>query len=603
MSTHLPIHNYPIVPEESPRHQGSESPPVTRQDLGADFRNAMQFLFRDWRMSPIYRQIFGDLKLASAIWPQWYGNIETREARFDVALRGQEVPGWEEGAARLASFGLYICGFNSLAMNEISREHFEKARAIFGARWLGFNEGEWDGAYISQVSQGSLPATSSREEGCRQYLEWLRETYRRHHNHMVTVSSLGFGNHYSAELGTRMVGLELAQALPSNVVLMAFCRGAGKQYDLLMATYPSVFARRGTYSLKCYPQAGQPQSQLLPEGYLAGPDHGSTIGLLKRLWWFSYMNGASIVGIEAGYFPCDATGEFSCQSCAELEDPLSLAQAMAAFTPIGWLIYESKRAAELHPLRGVPYIPVAVMLPFDHGWYPQPTIYSAHENCVWGSLPYEPGDWEIDAFFEWVYPGYKLAHQHPFRDERGVMTNTPFGDSFDVILSNADEACLRKYQAVVLLGAPEVDREAGLVERLAAYERAGGVVLSGHGTPAEMRRGLAPTLEALVPIAIDGRPIYWLVNVTDRPDELLITLCNNSAAMPWEGRVWVKGEQLLEVEEWLAFGEADVLDGALRCGVPANDVRVYRVRTRRPFLNLRYRDIPWEQLGYGVTDV
>jgi hypothetical protein len=109
-------------------------------------------------------------------------------------------------------------------------------------------------------------------------------------------------------------------------------------------------------------------------------------------------------------------------------------------------------------------------------------------------------------------------------------------------------------------------------------------------------------LEGCRLVAVDGRPVYYLVNVTDRPDELLVTLCNNSHGMPWEGCVRVPGQQITEVEEWLAYGEVQIRDGVLHCGVPPNDVRVFRLRMRQPFLDLRFREIPWRELGVGTPE-
>ena len=84
-------------------------------------------------------------------------------------------------------------------------------------------------------------------------------------------------------------------------------------------------------------------------------------------------------------------------------------------------------------------------------WYPQPNSYSRGvTDCVWGNIPRNAGDIQTARFFEWVYPGYETAASHP--DERGKIVNTPFGDSFDVILSNAGDACLAKYRCVILLG-------------------------------------------------------------------------------------------------------------------------------------------------------
>jgi hypothetical protein len=117
-----------------------------------------------------------------------------------------------------------------------------------------------------------------------------------------------------------------------------------------------------------------------------------------------------------------------------------------------------------------------------------------------------------------------------------------------------------------------------------------------------IRDEIGPILQSFCLIEIHGRPIHSLVNVTDKPDELIITLCNPSQTLAWEGTVTVKGAAISECEEWLAFGEAAIKDGSLKCGVPPNDIRVFKIRTAKPFLKLKHTDIPWKRLGYGAPE-
>ena len=499
-----------------------------------------------------------------------------------------------------------------------------------------------------------LSPSRSRKEACGHYLDWLRTTYERHQNRILSMSSFGFGCHYAGELGARILGFEAGQWLPCDTVRMSFCRGACKQYDLLMNVCPSVFTIKGAQSFKCYPKHGQEQSALIAD-FLAGPEHGASVGLLKRLWWLAYMNGASILGLECAYFQSNAVDESEAQGAIPLEDPVTDRAVMAKFTPLGWMQWEAVQTARRHPMRGVVHAPIALMLPFEHGWHAQPT-YCHHkwfphpylhdyekeaDYFVWGNIPYNGGDWQIDKFFRWVYPGSNKTFTAPTRDERHIVTPTPFGDLFDVILDNADESVLAKYQAVVLLGSLKAD-----AAKLLPFVRSGGLVVAdvsqwevlpveaeevatskllktlkyGRGrivvvqapnwgsapgsedVLAQVRTELDGLLRSFSLIEIAGRPIHCLVNVTDNADELLVTLCNPSQTMPWEGSVTVKGARVRKCEEWLAFGEAAVVDGVLRCGVPANDIRVFQLRTEAPFLALKFTDIPWRKLGYGVTE-
>ena len=316
-----PIHNYPVVPEESALPRSGATPPVTRGELGADFRNGMYFPRWD---SDIARQSFYDARLASYLWSQWYDNIEIREAREEAARAGETMPHWQLAAADHARRGLFVY-FNSLATSCIDKQTHDKLVEQMGPLFLGHDEGEWDGAYICMIAAGQSPHQAmtaaggaaspaapaddidperSRRDACRHYLAWLRETYARHHNRMISVHSLCFGSHYAAEIGTRMLGIEPGESLPCANLLMTFCRGACKQYDLLMQCVPSVFSVRG---VKMYPLQHQPQSVAL-SGHAFGPAHGTTLGLLKRLWWQGYMSGASLVGLQFGYFPTDFDG-------------------------------------------------------------------------------------------------------------------------------------------------------------------------------------------------------------------------------------------------------------------------------------------------------
>lgn len=644
------IYNYPVVPEKSLVPRGPANP-LSRKDLGTDFRNAMYFSF--WN-DTLFRQVFYEARLGSATWTQWYNNLEDRSARKDPSKKGLSVPDWEEMAALHAKHGLFVM-FNSCSHNQISKEHHQRMVELFGTRFIGHDEGEWDGAYMHMVFsppyEGKagpfhLSPRRSRREACRHYLDWMGKAYADHHRRMFTTSSLLFGCHYAAELGSRMLGLELGESLPCDTLMISFCRGACKQYDLLFATFPAVFSVRG---VKIYPRQGQPQSIVMGDSVM-GPEHGTTLGLLKRHWWSSYMSGASIIGLQSGYFPTEITSTSGWIGMdVPLAEPVTLAKVKAHFTPLGWLFWECKQTAIRHPYRGVPYVPFAVMLHHDHGWYPQPNIYTGSTvNRVWGNIPYNRGDWQTDRFFQWVYPGYKLASaDREIRDERGKWVNTPLGDSFDVILSNALHSCLEKYRAVILAGTWELNAEPEVRRRLEKFVRGGGTVITdtsqwttlpkdavreggeqdivteyacGRGRiimvsePAwgadrkdgKIFRNVTGLLEKYLReyslVEIEGRPIYYLVNVTDRPDELMVTLCNNSHGMPWEGMVRIKGEDILEVEEWLAQGEADIQNGGLRCGVPPNDVRIFRLKARRGFLNLRFPAVPWKKLGYGVPE-
>jgi hypothetical protein len=270
-----PIHNYPVVPEDSPRHRGTACPPVTRGDLGADFRNAMQFCLCDWRSSAIYRQAFVDARLGSVMSAlSWYANFQDRASREDRSKPGVALEGWEKAAQRHADMGLFVWTINSMADTQVPRDMYETLCRVFGRRFLGFNEGEWDGAYYSRVAGGqiALSPERSRQDACRHYLDWLGATYARHQHRMTTISSLGTGCHYAAELGTRMVGLELSQgACRAARSCSASAAAPGGSTTCSWARYPRCSRRAATRQDSSAIRCRTSRSRCSPTGTWPGP--------------------------------------------------------------------------------------------------------------------------------------------------------------------------------------------------------------------------------------------------------------------------------------------------------------------------------------------
>ena len=84
-------------------------------------------------------------------------------------------------------------------------------------------------------------------------------------------------------------------------------------------------------------------------------------------------------------------------------------------------------------------------------------------------------------------------------------------------------------------------------------------------------------------IELTGRPLQYIVNVTDEPDKLLVTLVNNGEAQ-WDGRLLVKGQRIKQCVEWRSRCETCIEDGTLLAAVPATDVRIYELTCDEPFL-------------------
>jgi hypothetical protein len=76
-------------------------------------------------------------------------------------------------------------------------------------------------------------------------------------------------------------------------------------------------------------------------------------------------------------------------------------------------------------------------------------------------------------FFREIYPGYEDASF--YHNEKGFLTPTPCGDSFDVLLSDAPAEVLTRYDSIVMLGG--IDLDEGLLNRLSEFMDGGGSVV------------------------------------------------------------------------------------------------------------------------------
>jgi hypothetical protein len=694
MSLKRPLYNFPVVPEQSEQFQQCKYKPLTRAEWKCDFRHTLMMKHTD--SQTVWEAIL-TYKMASCV--QLYSRYAMK------AVDGRETPFWRETMKKLSDAGIYIQNIGLQSTDPDIGMYGDFLLDTFGEKYVGAKgDSEFDGQYTCGVSWGDGPfakwggqpqtpsPTRSKEQARKEFELALGTLYGRIKNRGISMISLGFGAHYAAECGARMLGLEAEeQNLPSDMLKWAFVRGAAKQYDRL--TFAAL-AQLNIWGNKAYYRGGIEENQAFLEKW-NGRDYGPTDGLNRREWYLAYMYGSSTIffcwggeffhvgydnQLSGDYMPfIQPGGGSNTKGWALLESNLS---------PTGKLYVETQEFVAEHPDRGVAYIPVAVMLDYDHGWCPPRSCYkitlqnpTGPEDEVWGNMPYSRLDYQIDNFFRWVYPDYE--HAGFYRNDRGRLTNTPLGDSFDVILSNASQGCMDKYQAVVLLGDLVVEKREGLAGRLNAFMEDGGTVIAGidqwetifsepgnaekysgkvlaadgkafeesefeyrkikssagevilktaAGDPLVIRKAigkgelylvtvtgwgrsekrfeflagvkhiLGNVLSDLTLVRIEGRPVGCLVNLTDREDELIVTLTNNSPDMPWEGRVRIKDNSIQSFEAWMSHSEADIDDGALRCGVPANDIRIFKLKADRNCLSLKFKNIDWRSLGVGICD-
>ena len=429
----------PVVPEEHPLYAKTEPKPVTRKTVGYDLHCTARGTSAPARWS---NSTDSTISATSA------GRISA-SARNERRLPRKRTIGphfatWRNGwkTCGAGDSSCSISGATCLSIrrypSRIAPEHHEVLTRVFGERFLGYDNGEQDGRYIG--SYAAAGNHTNRKQGWDGFVRWDEHVCGDSMHYMNATGSLNF-SHYYGERGCRLLGLETAQGLPSDTLMFAFLRGAGKQYGRLLTQATSIWNRFGYAMYQGRKTDG-------PEGYGYGPNKGCSLSLHRRLFFSSYLGGHSIVGTETSQFTAD-----------------ELPGGAAELSPLGRQHIQLRDWFRAHPDRGVMYTPVALMLDFYNGWNIPRYLYRDDKYKIWGKFPYEKGDYLINGLFRLIWPGYEDSSY--LRNERGFLTPTPFGDIFDVITNRCHVSVLKQYRCVMLLGDVEMTR--GVVDGLVDF--------------------------------------------------------------------------------------------------------------------------------------
>lgn len=328
---------------------------------------------------------------------------------------------------------------------------FELLESKLGDRWLGMDVGEQDGRYVGGYANHMQPISTDR---FKQYLNFHRHFERmcdQLGNRMSTLVSLNFGHYFLKEGLYTTIGAETAQGLPNGQVYYSFIRGAGKQYGVPWFGNASVWNRWGHY--KSYGPPGADHS----------PTMGTSLSLLRRLLYSHILYNSVFVGMESGWLEGDQ------------------------LTPIGKIQQAARSWVGEHGQPGTMLTPIALMVDFHSGWTFPRHLYTEHVYRVWGNQPYEAGDYLTDGVLDILYPGYQDSSY--YHDETGFLTPTPYGDSADCLLSDAEGWLLDRYPVLVVAGGLAGGSE--VRDKLTAYLESGGRLIITAGNLKNLPGGLA----------------------------------------------------------------------------------------------------------------
>ena len=245
---------------------------------------------------------------------------------------------------------------------------------------------------------------------------------------VVSVTGHSHYEAYAGEWGARCIGLEVGENIAFTQSKLAIARGASRQWQKPWSVQVSPW-----FSGAC-----TTSGPLRKEGNNSrGLDAGHSLSFYERMWLHAWFAGAALVTPE--------------NSIA-----IFFEQASAPWT----LTTHGRKAAEVFQFlrthdRGVPFTPVAIVLDHLAG-------YNAYMDKPWGILEPTTGDRQVrDLFDHQLFPGGDHIHHKPDpkNPESSYLRPTPFGEIFDVQLTNASAEMLSSYPVILLAGDIEFDDE------------------------------------------------------------------------------------------------------------------------------------------------
>ncbi len=492
------VFNRPIDPASDPNFKIRKTKPVTPKELGGYYLTAGMRNFQQ-------KDDFIDLELLKEDLDLWHNpNLQPGDSSPDLMhhnfgqviwlqLNFLKAKNWKAAINEVKRRGLYVfdcwgnipgCresdeGGDTFIISEAVNCYLAK---VLGERFLGWDNGEHDGRWFWQAMRIS-PAPIDRKTAHQYFLNWFQPFFAEIQNNVDSLCGLLFPHYFAKMEGQRLIGAEFLQALPSVPMWSAWVRGAARQYQILWFSGISIFSNFGYKSFESegfrFLGLKSRTGRDLGVGYPAaqgGPDRGPTISLLRRTWYVLFMYGTNIEAIETSqlYRPAGPIQPSIPRADCVEKDPTAPETRKEFLSPLGKMqLTASKFCHRYENRRGVQYCPVAAFLDFYAGWNPPRHDYTDSFYTIWGGMPYEAGDHQVDLFFREIFPGYQDCNF--FRNEKGFLTQTPYGDITDVLLSDCRPEILKRYRVVCVLGKINVEGETFL--KLKEYVRQGGRVV------------------------------------------------------------------------------------------------------------------------------
>jgi hypothetical protein len=345
--------------------------------------------------------------------------------------------------------------------------------------------------------------------------------------------------HYAAEFGATVISTEIGESMNNYQMHAAFARGAGRQYNLPWGIDFSMWHDGYMYNPNGYSDWNK-TGLVYKE---TDTNSGHSLSLLERSLIMGYMSGVNTIVAEAG-------GAMSLQNNDGILDLTGYGKTLQK-------VYQFTEKTKV----GTAYTPVGIVLDYYHGSYAgiQKRLgIGTEEEKSFATFAYDSGDKMTKKLMEkiWGSDAWLSGTKRSDKDEvDSMVNNSTYGDSFDIILSNAEQNVLNSYPVLVLSGDIEGNAANKVkfdVQRYKQYVNDGGTLILNcayidlfggvfdenmsygdgkvivYGTSDYDLTGLDSILQEQIamyqPVNVEGS-IQYMTNVKD--NTIYVTLINN----------------------------------------------------------------------------
>lgn len=310
---------------------------------------------------------------------------------------------------------------------------------IIPNRFTGMDIGEQDQRLNFQAKNAINPFTLNKKISFLKNREYMSKVGEDQGDWGSLLSCMWYWQYPAKDNQAYLLGAETQNKVTNPQIHFSNLRGAGKQYGILW--YGDIAFCDAVY--KTYTYDAQ-------TGTYIDNGKGGSPAFIKRSYYSQYAYNATILSLESGW-----TGGW--------------ASSTGALTPIGQMHNDAFEMVRNNPRPGTIHTPIAMMNDFYQGFMPARQV--ANTLQTWNKIPYEAGDYLTDSLYSMFYPKYEDCGY--FQNEQGAISNTPYGDCFDTLLSDSRLEIMKQYP-VIYASSDMISADDELLSKVEAYVNNGG---------------------------------------------------------------------------------------------------------------------------------